>query len=141
MKYKFILIIGFIIAIFQCNSIKAQVDFPSFISDNMVLQRESEVPIWGRAKPHRSIYITCSWDNIKYLTTANENGKWMLKVKTPKAGGPYTIRVNEKEIKNIFSILNFNLKKRKLNYFIGKNPLKYSLQKEIYLLSELFNFQ
>ena len=85
----------------QSNLLKAQVDFPSFISNNMVLQRESEDPIWGKALPNAKVSITCSWDKAKYETTANEQGKWMVKIKTAAAGGPYTIKVNNLEIKNI----------------------------------------
>lgn len=79
----------------------AQIDFPSFISDNMVLQRESEVPIWGTSNPNTTINISCSWNEIKYVTTSNTSGKWQLKVKTPIAGGPYNIKVNNQTINNV----------------------------------------
>lgn len=102
MKNSLVFIVVVISIFFQSVTVKAQVSFPSFISDNMVLQRESEVPIWGIAKPNLKIGINCSWDSInKYVTKANENGKWMLKVKTPKAGGPYIIQVNEQKIQNV----------------------------------------
>jgi sialate O-acetylesterase len=67
----------------------------------MVLQQQSEAPIWGKAKALSTIYIDCSWDDNKYITTADENGKWKIRVKTPKAGGPYTIKVNDQTIQNI----------------------------------------
>ena len=101
MKNSLVFIVVVILILFQSITVMAQVSFPSFISDNMVLQRESEVPIWGKAKPNLKIYINCSWDNSKYATTTNEDGKWMQKIKTPSAGGPYTIQVNNHLIKNI----------------------------------------
>ena len=79
----------------------AQIETPSFISDNMVLQQQTEAPIWGEAKPMSTVYINCSWDDIKYVTYASENGKWKIRVKTPKAGGPYTIKINDRVIENI----------------------------------------
>lgn len=100
MKNRLVFIVV-VLTFFQSITVKAQVSFPSFISDNMVLQRESEVPIWGKAKPNLKVYMTCSWDNSKYATTATEDGKWVVKIKTPSAGGPFTIQVNDHLIKNI----------------------------------------
>lgn len=79
----------------------AQLDLPSFISDNMVLQQQSEPPIWGKSIPKSVINIVCSWDGKQYTTTTDEQGKWKIKIKTPVAGGPYTIKINEQTIKNI----------------------------------------
>jgi len=101
MKSRIFFMVVIALVFFQTSAIKAQVSFPSFISDNMVLQRETEVPIWGKAKSNSKINITCSWDNKKYATTAKEDGKWMLKIKTPIAGGPFTIQVNDLLLKNI----------------------------------------
>lgn len=99
---NFVKIILFgLLALLQSNHLIAQVDLPAFISDNMVLQRESEDPIWGNAAPNAKVSITCSWDMGKYETNANEKGKWMVKIKTAAAGGPYTIQVNNLLIKNI----------------------------------------
>lgn len=101
MKNFFKITLFGLLAFLQSNSLLAQVELPSFISDNMVLQREAEDPIWGNAKPNSKVNITCSWDHAKYETTANEKGKWMVKIKTASAGGPYTIQVNNQQIKNI----------------------------------------
>lgn len=101
MKHRSIINIVVLFLLFQPYRLIAQVSFPSFISDNMVLQRQSDVAIWGKSAPLSSINVTCSWDNAKYQTIANDDGKWMLKIKTPNAGGPYSIQVNDKQIKNI----------------------------------------
>jgi sialate O-acetylesterase len=87
--------------LFGAVSAFSQVVLPSFISDNMVLQQQTEAPLWGKAKSGEAITLSCSWDNVKYETTTNSVGKWSIKVKTPKAGGPYTITVNDKKIENI----------------------------------------
>ena len=52
------------------NSNIAQIEFPSFISDNMVLQQETEALIWGWAEKGKELNIKCSWDNGEYSATA-----------------------------------------------------------------------
>ncbi len=83
--------------------IQAQnIALPKFFSNGMVLQRESSVPIWGTATAGSNISIIASWDNTLISTTANANGKWSTTLKTPQAGGPYTIKVgNNIEIKSV----------------------------------------
>ena len=83
----------------------AQLKLSSLISDNMVLQRNTEVKLWGKAKAGEKVTIITSWNKSKAITTSSENGDWMIKVKTKEAGGPYMIDVSSKDekivIKNI----------------------------------------
>jgi len=64
---------------------------PNIIGSNMVLQQKSETAIWGSSNPSEKIYITTSWNNQKDSVVADGNAKWKLNLKTPEAGGPYTI--------------------------------------------------
>lgn len=65
---------------------------PFFFSDSMVLQQQTDVAIWGTDNPDTKISIKTSWgNNIKTIT--EKNGKWKIKVPTPKAGGPFTIEI------------------------------------------------
>jgi len=91
----------FVVSFLFATTVFAQIDFPSFISSNMVLQQQTEASIWGWADKGTDVKIECSWDNSEYTTVANEDGKWQTKVKTPKAGGPYTITINEQTLENI----------------------------------------
>lgn len=79
----------------------AQIKMPSFISDNMVLQQKFEAPIWGWADPGTHISITPSWGNTNYQTLADYNGDWLVKIKTPIAGGPYLIIINKDTLTNV----------------------------------------
>ncbi|SHE99374.1 sialate O-acetylesterase [Dysgonomonas macrotermitis] len=77
----------------------------AIFTDNMVLQQQTQAPVWGWAKEKSKINITTSWDGKEYETVADNNGKWRISVTTPIAGGPYTIAINgsEKiELKNVF---------------------------------------
>ena len=79
----------------------AQVKPVSLFSDNMVLQRETNVPVWGTASEGES--ITVEFEGQKLTTTAKE-GKWKVILKPLKAGGPFTMTIkgnNTVTIKNI----------------------------------------
>ncbi len=84
-----------------CISTFAQINLPSFISSNMVLQQNFEAPIWGWAKPGTHISVTPSWDNFNYQTLTDYNGDWFIKIKTPSAGGPYSLMINKDTLTNV----------------------------------------
>jgi len=73
----------------------AAVRLPSILGSHMVLKQNSEVKLWGWCSPAEKIIIKTSWDTITYRTTGESSAKWLLKIKTPSAGGPYTITINE----------------------------------------------
>ncbi|MGG9960892.1 sialate O-acetylesterase [Ferruginibacter sp. SUN106] len=82
----------------------ATVQLPSFFSDGMVLQQQTNAAIWGRAKARAQVKVTTSWNKKTYIDVADEEGKWNVKVATPVAGGPYSIIVSDGDpltIKNI----------------------------------------
>ena len=82
----------------------AKVELPPIFADNMVLQRESEAAIWGKAEPGARVVITTTWSKGKTVVNADENGRWRVCVATPSAGGPYEMTFNDGEkltLKNI----------------------------------------
>lgn len=86
------------------TTMMANVSLPNIFGDNMVLQRNSEVKIWGWASPKEEIKLVSSWNNQEYKVTANNQAQWELKIKTPEAGGSFTISIkgyNEVVLKNI----------------------------------------
>lgn len=74
---------------------EAKVVLPAILSDNMVLQQNTEVKLWGMADKNKTVAITASWSTNKYTAKADGNGKWLLKIKTPAAGGPHTLTFND----------------------------------------------
>ena len=74
-------------------SAEANVRLPAVIGDNMVLQQKSSVKIWGWADPGEKVIITASWNNKTDSVKTNENGKWLLAVQTPSAGGPFAVTI------------------------------------------------
>lgn len=84
----------------------AEVKLPPIIGNNMVLQRNADVNLWGTAAPGKKVVVHTSWDNRKYKVTADESdGRWAVKIHTGNAGGPYAISVSDGEELVIENIL------------------------------------
>lgn len=84
---------------------QADVRLPLMFSDNMVVQRETTATFWGWASPGEKISVAASWGE-QATATATADGEWKLKLKTPAAGGPFTITIkgsNTIELKNVLS--------------------------------------
>ncbi|TDP02387.1 sialate O-acetylesterase [Flavobacterium sp. 245] len=97
-------IFKFVFFLMISSTMMANVSLPNIFGDNMVLQRNSEVKIWGWANPKEEIKLVSSWNNLEYKVVANNQAQWELHIKTPEAGGPYTISIkgyNEVILKNI----------------------------------------
>lgn len=83
---------------------EADVKLPAIISDNMLLQQNTEVNIWGKADPNESVTVKPSWSNKSYKTVAASNGKWLVKIKTPKATTNQSLTIqgnNQIDVKNV----------------------------------------
>ncbi len=75
--------------------LKAEVKLPAIFGDHMVLQQQTDAAIWGTAKANKTVKVTTSWNKKSYSTKADFDGNWKLKVKTPEAGGPYSITISD----------------------------------------------
>ena len=65
---------------------QAKVRLPHIISDNMVIQQQTEVRLWGWAQPGKTVKVTASWNSEAATAKTGRDGRWLVKVKTPKAG-------------------------------------------------------
>ncbi len=83
-------ILTFSLFLFTKNS-SAQLRIPAILTSGMVIQQNDSVMLWGWDNPGSKVYITTSWDNKKDSTVVNNKANWKIKVKTPAAGGPFTI--------------------------------------------------
>ncbi len=75
--YQMVLLCLAVLLLFTQNSY-AKASVPRVFSDNMVLQRELPVPIWGWAKPGESIRVTFAGQ--KKRSVAAEDGSWMVRL-------------------------------------------------------------
>ncbi len=96
-------VIAFVIWLLATN-LSAQIRLPAVIGDNMVLQQKSDAPVWGWGEPGSEIKVTGSWDNDTVKTKVSNHSFWSVKLKTPEAGGPYTVNIksgDELTLKNV----------------------------------------
>lgn len=77
----------------------AKVALPSLISDNMVLQRDMPVPIWGTADPGEKVTVTMGTQTADAV--AGPDGRWEVRLEPMRAGGPYEMTINGITLKNI----------------------------------------
>jgi len=99
MKKGYLLIV--LICIF-CISISANVTLPRIFSDNMVLQRNTLIPVWGWSNPYEKVEV--EFNNQTKKIKADKTGKWIVKLDSENAGGPYELVVkgiNTIQIKNV----------------------------------------
>jgi sialate O-acetylesterase len=67
------------------STLHAEVTLHGLFGSGMVLQRETEVAIWGWAEPGETVSITCSWNNTPIALKADAKGDWSARLKTEKA--------------------------------------------------------
>ena len=79
---------------FMAYASPAQLRLPAIFTDHLVLQQQSDVVLWGWAGPSEELTITASWNKFDPMKTKTLNtGIWKTTLKTPVAGGPYTITI------------------------------------------------
>lgn len=80
----------------------ADVKLPAIFGDSMVLQQKSNVTVWGWAEPGEEVSVKGNWNSFSKSTKANDDGKWSVKIKTPKAGKTVklTVKGNNKIVIN-----------------------------------------
>ena len=85
------------------TSVSAEVKLPNIIGNDMVLQREMPVPIWGWADSGEEVTVTFAGQSK--TAKPGKNGKWMVKLSALKANSkPATLTIkgsNEIKLENI----------------------------------------
>jgi sialate O-acetylesterase len=79
------------VLLFLSVVLKANIRLPNVINNNMVLQQQSTVKLWGWAAPNEKVFVTTSWNNKADSVITTRDARWLINVQTPAAGGPYTI--------------------------------------------------
>ena len=67
------------------TSLQAKVRLPHLVSDNMIIQQQTDVRLWGWAKAGSKVVATTSWSDQRSEAKADKDGRWLLTVKSPKA--------------------------------------------------------
>ncbi len=83
----------------------AKVRLPALVGDGMVLQQKTKANVWGWADKGKTVTVTTSWDKASYTAKPDDQGRWMVKVATPGAGGAYTMTISDGEPVTVSDIL------------------------------------
>lgn len=115
MKHLKTLFLVVVAALFATLNLSAQeqelpksLEIPSAIGDNMVLQQNSTVNIWGYAKPKSKVSVACDWIAGKPTTVkADAEGVWIVPVAVPAASfDPHTVTIKSgKQVVTLKNIL------------------------------------
>jgi len=96
-----VLVVVFLL--FISGSVSATVSVARIFSDNMVLQRDIPVTVWGWAEKGENVSV--SFNNSTLKTKADKDGRWQVVLGLLKPGGPYEMRIQGKSdnitLKNI----------------------------------------
>jgi len=103
MKIKFHLLSVIVFAILIATPLNAQVRLPRLISDGMVLQRDTELKIWGWATPGER--VTIEFSGKSYTSTADSTGEWIVMLPPMQAGGPHTMTFTASNMLTVNDIL------------------------------------
>ncbi len=88
------------------TGVQAKVRLPHILGDNMILQQNTEANLWGWDKPGTQVNVTTSWSSGKYSAKTGKDGKWSVKIQTPKASyTPLSITFDDGEKTTIGNIL------------------------------------
>ncbi len=84
--------------------VSAEVKLSAIFTNGMVLQQNTEVAVWGKSDPNKQVIISGSWNADKKRVKADENGRFIVKLKTTQAGGPYTLNFDDGQTKTISDV-------------------------------------
>ena len=91
-KNFFISIPLFLLILFSSSDSEKTLFVSPVFSNHMVLQQQSDVPIWGIGNPGQIVEVSSSWGE-ETKAKIQTDGKWSVLLKTPKFGGPFEVKV------------------------------------------------
>ena len=75
----------FILIIVSCSSpSETTLSVNALFTDNMIIQQNAKLSVWGNAKSGSLIHVQSSW-GVKATTTTSSEGKWSVILNTPSA--------------------------------------------------------
>lgn len=75
---------------------RAKVELSPLFTDNMVFQQNCQAPVWGKAEPGATVKVCPGWTKRIYAAKADSEGKWFLKVDTPKGSfRKYSVSISD----------------------------------------------
>src|SRR3954451_9992866 len=84
-------VVGVVVCLIAAAAAPAAVSVPPLFSDHMVLQRDKEVPVWGKAAAGEKITVTYAGKTAD--ATADDKGEWSTKLPPVKVGNATSLTI------------------------------------------------
>ncbi|MDZ4680096.1 MAG: hypothetical protein SGI94_06615 [Saprospiraceae bacterium] len=91
---KFLSTFTLLMMLMPAESMFAQIKLPRLLDNNAILQREIQLPLRGQAAKKSRVSIVFAGNS--YETRADKNGQWEIKLLPLAAGGPFQMRISDK---------------------------------------------
>jgi sialate O-acetylesterase len=88
-NFKFLIALLHLFILFDGLSVNANVRLPQLVSDHMILQRNTNIKIWGWASPGENVNIL--FEGKTENTITGTDNKWVVSFPAMEAGGPFTM--------------------------------------------------
>ena len=98
-RYLMKKILFFLTALLSVSLMEAKVSLPQLFQSGMVLQRGKTIPVWGTADAGETVTVT--FNKKQYTAVTDEQGHWRVDLPKMKAGGPYELKINNIELRDI----------------------------------------
>ncbi len=95
---KIVSMLGIVLLALACTKNTPSLSVAPIFSDQMVLQQNSAVPLWGTGAPGALIQIEASWGETAQ-TEIDAQGRWEASLQTTSYGGPHQLVVTSAEQK------------------------------------------
>ena len=88
------------------ETMNAKVLLPEIIGDNMVLQQQTKVNLWGKSAAQKEIKVTADWSNESFSTKSDKDGQWIISIPTPSASyTPHSLTISDGDPLTLSNVL------------------------------------
>jgi len=100
-KMKNIFLFVFIAFMASCQTKPTQLKVAKIFDNQMVIQREQPLRVWGRATPKSKITVKIA--DHETIVKTNTDGQWLAELPAVEAGGPYKLYVSAHDTTIMFN--------------------------------------
>ena len=81
----------------SCDKTTLPLAVAPVFTDHMVLQQQTDTPIWGTGNPGSKVTVATSWGK-KVAGFVNTNGRWKVEIETTEFGGPHQLSIASESV-------------------------------------------